>query len=55
MIDDTPEIRTELTPEELRRRRIRSIAIGWGLAALAAMFFLITIVKLGGSVANRAL
>ena len=44
-----------LTPEQQRRRRIRSIAIGLGLAALVVIFFLITIIRLGGNVANRPL
>lgn len=42
-----------LTPEQKRRQRIRSIAIGWGLAALVVIFFLATLIRLGGNVANR--
>jgi ferric-dicitrate binding protein FerR (iron transport regulator) len=42
--------------EELeRRRRRRSIAIALALAALAVLFFVVTIVRLGGSVMNRPL
>jgi hypothetical protein len=44
-----------LTPEQQRRRRIRSLAIGFGLAALVVIFFLVTIIRLGGNVANRPL
>jgi hypothetical protein len=43
------------TEEDKRRRRVRSIAIAWALFALAVMFFLVTIVRLGANVANRPL
>lgn len=36
-----------------RRRRMRSIAIALALAALVLIFFVATIVWLGGNVANR--
>jgi len=42
-----------LTDEAKRRQRLRSLAIAWGLFALALMFFLVTIVRLGANVANR--
>jgi ferric-dicitrate binding protein FerR (iron transport regulator) len=43
------------TPEEQeRRRRGRSIAIALALAAMAVLFFVTTIVRLGGNVAERA-
>jgi hypothetical protein len=38
-----------------RRQRLRSYAIAWALFALAVMFFLVTIVRLGANVANRPL
>jgi hypothetical protein len=41
--------------EAKRRQRLRSLAIAWALVALALLFFLVTIVRLGGNVANRAL
>ena len=44
-----------LTPEQLRRRRARSIAIGLALGALVILFWAVTIVRLGGNVANRTL
>ncbi len=44
-----------LTEEEKRRQRVRSIAIGIGLAALAVLFFLVTLIRMGGDVANRQL
>ena len=47
--------RAGLTPEEQeRRRRGRSIAIALALAAMAVLFFVTTIVRLGGNVADRA-
>ena len=45
----------QLSDEQIRRRRMRSIAIAWILAALVAIFFVVTIVRLGGNVANRPL
>jgi hypothetical protein len=42
-----------LDAEAKRRQRFRSLAIAWALAAIALMFFLVTIVRLGANVANR--
>jgi hypothetical protein len=44
-----------LSPEELRRRRARSVAIAIALAAFVALFYLVTIVKIGGNIAARPL
>ena len=44
-----------MNEEQLRRRRRRSVAIGIGLAALVALFYVITVVKLGANVMNRPL
>jgi hypothetical protein len=44
-----------LTDEQKRRRRARSIAIGLALGALAILFYVVTIVKLGPGVLNRPL
>jgi hypothetical protein len=38
-----------------RRRRMRSIGIAVALAALVAIFYIATIVRLGGNVMNRPL
>ena len=38
-----------------RRRKMRSIAIGLALAALVVLFYIATIVRLGGNVVNRPL
>ncbi len=47
---------TDLTPEELKRRRRRnSIALGLVLAALVVIFYALTIVKMGPAVFNRDL
>jgi len=41
--------------ERKRRQRMRSLAIAWILAALVVLFFIVTIVRLGGHVADRPL
>ncbi len=45
--------RQTLTPEELKRRRSRSIAIAATLAALVLLFYVVTMAKLGPQVLNR--
>jgi predicted nucleic acid-binding Zn ribbon protein len=44
-----------LTEEQKRRRRARSIALALVLGALALLFYVVTIVKLGLGVLNRPL
>jgi hypothetical protein len=39
--------------ERQRRQRMRSLAIAWVLFALVVLFFIVTIVRLGGNVAVR--
>ena len=39
--------------ERQRRQRTRSLAIAWILAGLVVLFFIVTIVRLGGHVADR--
>ncbi len=41
-----------LTPEQEKSRRARNIAIGLAVAGFIALFYVITIVKLGGSIAK---
>jgi hypothetical protein len=41
--------------ERKRRERQRNIAIAWILVGLAVLFFIVTIVRLGGNVADRPL
>jgi hypothetical protein len=43
------------TPAQLRRRRARSIAIAVSLGILVALFYVVTIAKLGSNVLNRPL
>ena len=38
-----------------RRRKMRSIGIGIALAALVVIFYVATVVRLGGNVMNRPL
>jgi hypothetical protein len=45
----------ELTPEEIAVRRRRSIVLAVVLGGLAVLFFITTIVRLGGNVAERTL
>lgn len=52
---EDPDKGIVLTEEQKRRRRARSIAIGLALAALAILFYVVTIVKLGPGVTNRPL
>lgn len=43
-----------LTPEQERRRRQRSIAIALTLGALVILFFIVTMVRIGGNMASHA-
>ena len=52
-MDDKPE-RIELTEEQRRSRRSRSIAIALILGALVVLFYVVTLVK-GPAVLNRPL
>ena len=44
-----------LTPEELRKRNQRNWALASVLIAFVVLIFVVTMVKLGGNVANRTL
>lgn len=55
MADDGNEQITQDELERRRRQRNRSIAIGLALAALVLLFYVATIVRLGGNVFNRPL
>ncbi len=39
--------------QRLKRQRMRSLAIALALAGLVALFYIATIVRLGGNVFNR--
>ena len=41
-------------PEDMARRRKRAIALALVLAALVILFFITTMVRLGGNVADRS-
>jgi hypothetical protein len=47
---ERPRNQLVLTPEQLRNRRMRNIAIGVAVGFLAVLFYAITIVKLGPGV-----
>jgi hypothetical protein len=44
-----------LTPEQQKNRRSRSIAIALVLVGLVVLFYLVTLVRLGGNIANRTI
>lgn len=46
---------TPFGPEDMARRKKRAIAMAIILVALVALFFVTTIVRLGGSVAMRGM
>jgi hypothetical protein len=50
--DDT-KAGVSLTPEQIRRRRNRSIALALVLGSLVLLFYVVTIVKLGPGVMRR--
>lgn len=41
------------TEEQIKRRRQRNLAIAWALAGMVALFFIVTLVKLGANIASR--
>jgi hypothetical protein len=47
--------RRRLTREQARRRRTRSIVLALALAALAVIFYVLTMVKFGPGVMDRPL
>ena len=53
---DRPEgQRPILTPDEMKRRRSRSIAMAAALAALVVLFYVVTMAKLGPQILNRSM
>jgi hypothetical protein len=44
-----------LTPEEQKKRKQRNLALAGMLVAFIVLVYVVTIVKLGGNVANRPL
>ena len=51
---ETEDEARRLTPEDIKRRRRRSVALGWFLFMLAVLFFVTTMVRLGGNIASRS-
>ncbi len=49
----TPQTGIRLTPQQLRARRARSIAIALALGAFVVVVFLVTIVRLGSNDLTR--
>ncbi|MGO4869407.1 MAG: hypothetical protein ACLPGW_02175 [Roseiarcus sp.] len=47
MDDKSPHSGLALTADQMRNRRRRNFAVGFSVAFLAALFYAITIVKLG--------
>jgi thiol:disulfide interchange protein len=52
-MDEKPEDGIVLTAEQKRRQRTRSVALALALGVLVALFYAITIVKLGPGVVTR--
>lgn len=55
MVADDKDEGIRLTPEQVRRRKARSVAIAIALAVLVALFYVVTIAKLGVNVLDRPL
>jgi hypothetical protein len=52
--DNKPELNAvTLTPEQKAKLRRRNIAVALGLVAMVGLFFAMTLVRLGGNVAER--
>ena len=45
-----PRLGRQLSPAQLRNRKMRNVAIGLAVAFLAVLFYVITIVKVGPGV-----
>jgi len=54
---DQPEIKSDLvlSPQQLKSRRARNVAIGLAVGLLCLLFYVVTIAKLGVAVLNRPL
>lgn len=53
MTDQTPRKEGyELTPAQEKRRRARNIAIALSIGAVIVLFYVITLVRLGGAVSH---
>ena len=52
---DKPVPPVAFSPEDLARRKRRSIAMGLILAVVAVLFFVSTLVRLGGNIIDRSM
>lgn len=52
--DQAPSPGNEASSFDARRRR-RALVMAWALGAMVVLFFVVTIVKLGGNVMDRPL
>jgi hypothetical protein len=46
---------TAFTPEDLARRRRRSVVMAWCLVGMVVLFFVSTLVRLGASIMDRSM
>lgn len=49
-----PMTKTPFSPEDMARRKKRALVLAFVLAGMAVLFFVSTIVRLGGGVAERS-
>jgi hypothetical protein len=52
-MNDAPIVPAILTPQQAKARRSRNLAIALALGALVVLFFVMTVVRMGGSVLER--
>jgi hypothetical protein len=52
---EKPTAPVAFSPEDLARRKRRSVVMAWILAAMAVMFFVSTLVRLGASILDRSM
>ena len=54
MANDQPRTQlSPLTPEQIKSRRARNVAIALSVAALVVLFYVVTVAKLGLGVLNK--
>ena len=55
VVVERPEEGVRLTAMQIRRRRARSVAIALALFAFVALFYVVTIAKIGGNIAKSGM
>jgi hypothetical protein len=53
MTDTQPVVPAPLTPEQMKRRRRNSVALGLVLALLVVIFYALTVAKMGGGIVTQ--